>query len=327
MILGGGPITMQQLRADPVDVFIYGLGFETRSIAAAKRQPVATKICAIQMPEVRVHSYSRNVAFARANNHAIFDKVGEMFSSAICPIIGEYDDRPLSIRFDVSSVNRIVMYQILIGLSVNLREFDTVEIIYCPAAFSEPDWQFPQIESIGPAVGEMTAFNSDPRKPLCLLLGLGFDPGISMGIISQLEPRLSFCLWGSGVDARFDAAVRRANFDFDYPGFTVKTIPYLIKDPLSTYSYVENIVFGLKTDFNIVMVPMGPKIFALLSGLVALAHCGEMAIWRVSHRREHPADARPSSLAVSATIDVARLISCGSSLSKDLPELNPRESA
>jgi hypothetical protein len=101
------------------------------------------------------------------------------------------------------------------------RAIDEIFIYYCPAAFNEPDWSFPRIESLGPVRGEFSAYNADPNKPLCLVLGLGFEPGVAMGIISQLEPKLSYCFWGSGVDGRFDKAVRHANFDFDFVGFNV----------------------------------------------------------------------------------------------------------
>ena len=50
-----------------------------------------------------------------------------------------------------------------------------------------------------------------------------------MGLVSQLEPRLSYCFSGTGIDARFDRAVRRGQFQFEFGGFNTKPIPYNIE--------------------------------------------------------------------------------------------------
>src|SRR5262249_6807148 len=156
-----------------------------------------------------------------------------------------------------------------------------------------PDWQFPQIERIGPINAAFSSMDADPNKPLCLILGLGFEAGTSMGLISQLEPRLSYCFWGTGIDARFDKAVRRANFEFDFGDFHTKEVQYSIKDPKGSLEQLESVIYGLRRTYRTIIIPMGPKLFTFLSILVGMTYLGAVAIWRVQHTPDSPLDAAP----------------------------------
>jgi hypothetical protein len=132
---------------------------------------------------------------------------------------------------------------------------------------------------------------------------MGFEAGVSMGIISLLEPSVSICLWGKGVDHNFDAAVKRANFEFEFPGFNTRVLSYDIRDPRGAYELLENVVYGMVRDYRIIVVPMGPKLFTALTGLVGMQYFGEVAVWRVQHSHVKPADALPGGGFVSAILD------------------------
>jgi hypothetical protein len=185
---------------------------------------------------------------------------------------------------------------------------DSIELFYCPAAFFEPKWLFPQIEKLGPVDSLLSGFNSDPSKPLCLIFGMGFEAGVSMGIISQLEPSVSYGLWGTGVDEGFDRAVKRANFDFQFPGFNTRVLSYAVKDPKGAYELLESIVYGLSRDHRVVIVPMGPKLFASLATLVGMKYFGDVAVWRVQHTQVEQTDSLPGNSCVTADVDVEGLI-------------------
>jgi len=196
-----------------------------------------------------------------------------------------------------------MLVEVLSALARYSRACDQIEIFYCPAKFSEPDWQFPQIERIGPVTPTFSLADNDPAKPLCVVLGIGLETGLSMGIISHLEPRLSYCFWGTGVDGRFDAAVKRANFDFEFMGFNTKTLRYHIPDPVGAYSILESVVYGLLRDYRVIVVPMGPKIFTFLSVLVGMTYLGDVSIWRAKHSRVEPHDALPGEAVIRSVLD------------------------
>jgi len=214
----------------------------------------------------------------------------------------------LTVYFDISSVNRQIMFSVLLKLSKLVDVKDQLSIVYCPAAYAEPDWAFPQIEGVGPVTPDFASYDADPLSPLCLVLGLGFEPGVSMGIISQLEPAKAYCFWGGGVDDRFDDAVKRANFGFEFGSYNTQAVKYSIVNPKAALQLLEGLVYGLCDDFHVVLVPMGPKIFSFITALVGLSYPGRVAIWRIQQKRTYPADAQPGGMVVWAKLNTALLL-------------------
>jgi hypothetical protein len=261
MIAIGGECAFEVLKQRGFDAFFYGLGFESRSTQIVSHILAEGKVFAIRMPALHIHSYDRNVQFARTNRHRLVDDF-ETFLVQELPALFQKRKGPLRVGFDVSSVNRLMLIEMLNQLALLATPEDLIELYYCPAAYFEPKWLFPQIEQLGPVDGLLSGFNSDPSKPLCLIFGMGFEAGVSMGIISQLEPGISYGMWGKGVDDRFDAAVSRANFNFDFPGFNTEILSYNVKDPKGAFELLENVVYGLARDYRVIIVPMGPKLFA-----------------------------------------------------------------
>lgn len=301
MITDSLRIDISSLDAE-TDYFIYGLGYESRCLEVARRITAKVKF-ALQMPETDAHRYKQNFAEAEYAGHTIVHLFPD-FMTTIDEIFESADRDSLTITIDISAINRTMMFALLSRIGLRCRDSDKIRIYYVPAAFDEPDWRFPQIERLGPVSSEYSGFDADPSRPLCLILGLGFEPGVSMGIISQLEPTISFCFWGAGTDGRFESAVKKANFDFKFTGFNTRTSPYLIFDPIGAFVALESLVYGLVQDFNVVMVPMGPKIFSLLSFLVSNRHPGKISVWRAQQKRSAPFDAKADSHAAYIELDV-----------------------
>lgn len=304
MIIGGGAIDLSASADFDFDVLFYGLGFETRSTHLASKLNARHNV-ALKLPFINIHHYKRNVRFAETRKHLI---INDPLAYSISGSLQQYRARgAIKVAFDVSSLNRAVMFDYLLQFAKYLQLEDELTVLYSPAAYSPPDWKFPQLERFGPISDYFTSFNSDPSLPLSLMLGLGFEPGVSMGIISQLEPRLTYCLWGSGADVRFDRTVKKANFDFRFPGFPTKAVRYLLNDPRGSFDLMEGITYGLMRDFNVVVVPLGPKIFSVLAGLLAMKHFGKISVWRAQYSRSSWPDAVPGKLTISANIDVNAL--------------------
>jgi hypothetical protein len=308
MIIASEAIGHESLARREYDVCFYGLGFETRSthVAGVLRSRC---VYALQMPKIDIHSYEKNISFARSRNHQIVTDFTKFLESEVQGVFS--GQKAISVAFDISSLNRTMMMSLLVKISEFIRSNDLLDIYYSPAAYREPDWKFPQIDKLGPVIPEFTAYNANPLLPLCLVLGLGFEPGVSMGIISQLEPKLSYCFWGSGVDAQFDKDVKKANFEFNYPGFHTKAVSYPVKDPRASYFMMESLTAGLTERYSVLFVPMGPKIFSLLTALIGLTYRGRVAIWRAQERKLSPSDAVPGSEVVVASIDTAILREIG----------------
>lgn len=306
MIADSGISSFSAFKKKKLDIFVYGLGYETRSTMIASQVDQA-RVFALKMPATNIHAYQKNVQFAKQRGHAIISNFEEFTTETLGRFFAKRRPGPIRIGFDISSLNRVMLVEVLAEISRNCENDDSFEVYYCPAAYSEPDWQFPQLESLGPISATFSTVNADPTKPLCIIFGTGFEAALSMGMISQLEPRLSYCFWGSGVDTRFDNAVKRANFNFDFPGFNTKAIPYDIKDPKGAFSQLESVVYGLSRQYRIVLIPMGPKIFTFLSALIGMTYVGEVAIWRAQHTRMTPPDLAPAKFFIWSSLETSLL--------------------
>lgn len=312
MILHGEALSSAAVSSSEYDLCLYGLGFETRSPFVAGLLN-SRRTIALQMPRIDLHAFERNVAFAKTRKHHIISDFYSYLDNELSSHFAR--STSLTIAFDISSLNRVMMLAILTRLARLVRPSDKLEIYYCPAAYAPPDWRFPQIEKLGPVSHDFTAYDARPDLPLCLVMGLGFEPGVSMGIISQLEPRMSYCFWGSGIDRRFDRDVKRANFDFGFPGFTTRSVSFPMENPQSSYLLLESLTAGLLDRYNIIFVPMGPKLFSFLAGLVGLTYRGKVAVWRVQQRRSLPPDARPGEKLIVAQLDTRILSGLASGMS------------
>jgi len=306
MISDGETIAFERLQLKNFDVFFYGLGFESRSTKIIASLPTPAKIFALQMPASNLHAYARNLQFARTKHHRVIVDFQAFLSSEL-PKLFEKRVGPLRIGFDVSSVNRLMLIGLLNELALLVQVNDSIELFYCPAAYFEPKWLFPQIEKLGPVDSLLSGFNSDPSKPLCLIFGMGFEAGVSMGIISHLEPSVAYGLWGTGIDERFSDAVKRANFNFQFPGFNTRILSYSVRDPKGAFELLENVVYGLTRDHRVIIVPMGPKLFTALAALVGMKYFGDAAVWRVQHSIGEQSDSFPGESCVAAILDVSLL--------------------
>jgi hypothetical protein len=190
----------------------------------------------------------------------------------------------------------------LVELARRCRPFDRIDVLYCPASFQEPDWRFPQIERIGPINPTLSSINRTLTSHFVSFWVL------SIGLVGQLEPRLSYCFWGAGVDWRFDKAVRGANFGFEFGGFNTKPIASNIKDPKGAFLQLESAAYGFTKGFRVIIIPMGPKLFTMLSVLLGMLYVGQIAVWRVQHSRIEPLDALPSDFCIVAELDTPVLL-------------------
>lgn len=303
MIKSSGMFPLSDFVREELDVLVYGLGYEVRSTVLASKYTGFT--LAIRMQGPAIHASERNQSFARTSKHIVLHEDLIDLKKAILAKIERSET--LRIGFDISSVNRAVLFDLLSFLAASVRETDSLICYYVSAKFQEPDSRFPQIESFGPSSSVFSGFQSDPTLPLCLILGAGYEAGVSMGMISQLEPRISYCFWGSGNDGRFDRLVKRANVDFKYPGFDVKALEYPLQDARSAFGILESLTYGILKNYRVVIAPMGPKIFSLLAALVAMEHFGMVAVWRVKHSHMTPSAAVPAGRYLRVAIDTDML--------------------
>ena len=192
------------------------------------------------------------------------------------------DEEALSVAFDVSSLSRGRIAAIVETLSESDFECNIhATFLYAPARFTEPP-QPGEITICQPVSAFFAGFSLFPGRPPTAIVGLGYEVDRALGVVEYLESDDVIALRPNGVDTKFDRAVRNANETLmARPGQRLYIADYQVNDPFGLFVMTESIVDGLR-DSRPTLVPMGPKILALVSLVVCAIHLPDAAVWRVS---------------------------------------------
>ena len=232
-----------------------------------------------------VHSYDTNKKLFMKQASSWIDLRGPEMATRISASVNERiaelgDSGTASIFVDVSSCSRSVLANLLLALA-SIERWRVV--LTCGYAISEfyalPEGELPSNIS-EPVIGDLSGWSHDLSKPPCAIIGLGFEPGRALGSIDYLEvPEVRLFL-PQGPDERFESSVLAANqLLMQEVGDPLR---YNILDPEDTFQKLGSLVGGLLPRFRPVIIPLGPKIFAVLSMLLALRLFPQICIWRTS---------------------------------------------
>lgn len=265
--------------------FIAACGYEHRSTAISEL---------ISGPENKVaicfEEWPR--ALARPRNDKIFAKLG--FEKHVC---SGGDPRPIenvveravrqanlhskAIGFDVSSMTRAWHGGVI-------RELRTIEVeeeldsffTYVPAEFTPPSNRIPPNEIVAPVDG--FASLAVPDLPIAAIIGLGYEPERALGLQQFLDPQLTLLM----IPRKGESDPYYSELKHNNRGLLNRTeakwiFEYDLTEPASTFSTLASVISGLRESYRIVLVSLGPKIFGILSFLLA-TRFQDVSVWRVS---------------------------------------------
>ncbi len=283
------------------DLHISALGFETRSMCLIRSSLVhADRILFLKFPDTDLFSYRENVEVARSRSNGDIIEYSE--SDFLSRLRGFFSDLlPRSVSLDISSMNR-TMISAVISCLARLETATEISIFYVPANYKSPNVSYSDLFSAGPVLPEFSAFDDESDLPSTVLMGLGYEYGVGLGLINLIEPENAICMFAKGHDRRYEDSVRRANLDFRFPGTNASAVAYDLFDPVSTYQYVSATVRNLLPKYRVSLIPMGPKILASIFVLAAVEHLGDVTLWRVV-RNAPPTNATDDGLLVRFSVD------------------------
>lgn len=276
------------------DMLLVALGYETRAthVASKLAHPPKAKY-ALAFKERQLFSYKKNEAWFRSRGFAIepFDEltVREWWQRTVQVVAANKDtDLPLKIVIDISSMSRVVMAEILMGLYEQERDF-AVEVLfaYSPAKYRPPPATPPLITVSGPVVPELAGW-SDPDLPPVALIGLGYEYDRALGTLENLEPTSAWIFMPTGEDSRYERSMEKANSDLMSILPSDHVLSYRVDRAFDLFANLESMVYGLLESARPIIVTLGPKIFALVAMLVALVHYNRVSVWRVSGGQAEP---------------------------------------
>lgn len=257
----------------------------------------------------------RRVAFPFGWHHELdFHRNLELLRADGCEIVDEGTDFRTCVRMhlealgphgsvavDISSMTRTrmaVMWGELARAAPVCATF-----LYAPAAFRSPQIEVGPIDPPHPVAEEFVGWSERPNEPVAAVFGLGYEPERGLGALDVIEPGEAWAFIPTGTDLRFDESLREANSLLIRTIGEDRIVPYPVLDPFEAYLRLDSFSYVGHQFGRLLFVPMGPKIFTVVSMAVASRYDPWLPIWRVSAgKREVPRQAEPSGLLSSLTV-------------------------
>lgn len=265
----------QQIQNFKPDFFIAASGYESRAICVAK------KFSELQCEKIVFAFDEHRNDLSRTANDNYYKSQG--FRQIIqkthqSPDYNEIFDQlkydRVHVLVDISVMTRDWYHGLLKYLQGNLRfQHFHLRIMYCPAVYNEP---FKLKKSISL---KKFSFNDDmlsrPRekKKTALILGLGIESNISEKIHDLISPDQTLLFYADpAIEQKYveNVFVNNHGLINKTPIRFLKGFP--IRDTKKIYDILVDTIMPLREEYNIIIVPQGPKIFSLLSMIFQISY-------------------------------------------------------
>lgn len=305
MILGAELTSLEDGPQLSSDLHISALGYETRCLALHRHSKVvARRNLFLRFAASEVFSYSTNHDIARSVETPVFvDYPSQSFIADLSSHL--LDDSLETVSIDISSMNRTMIASVL-SILARAQPKSRIQVVYIPAKYETPSLDFSEIVAAGPVLPEFAGFEDESDLPGSILMGLGFEYGVALGLINLIEPQNAICMYAEGHDDRFEGSVKKANLEFRFPGTNASAVGYNLFDPIRTYEFVSSTVRNLHPNFRLSLIPMGPKVLSCLFTLVSIENLGKVTLWRVV-RNASPLDSHDDGKRLTFSVDGERL--------------------
>lgn len=272
-----------------VDVVMLALGYESRAIEFVRKlPPSATRRIALGFDHGHGHSYSRNLDWLSKNGFEIFPNLhAEGFEAAVNDVMvwlcSAAKERGVArVCIDISCFDRQRLAIIVAALWSIVADVSlSVVFVYTLAAFRRPVPILDRNEIAGPVDRRFAGRFLDPGRPLALIAGLGYELGKVVGAAEYLQASRVLACFPVSTIPEYEYEVKRANQQLLDEIEVRDVIKYPVEDLMRTIATLDSVVRGLREDYNVVMLPCGPKIFVLATLIVQRMH-NQVAVWRVS---------------------------------------------
>lgn len=192
---------------------------------------------------------------------------------------------PETVRFalDISSMDRSVMASIIRAFMVAASPGLHLDVFYSHGEFDATLAGSEGTVLVNEALEHFAGWPTDPSAPLLAIIGAGFEGVLALAAIETLEPSKTIMVFPDGIDDRFDAEVAKRNASL-VAALSDEPRHYRVDQPYRLYRDLRSTVSLRRADSRVVLVPLGPKVFALAALLVA-CEFEDVSVWRVSADR------------------------------------------
>lgn len=290
-----------QSRIPRYAALICSVGYETRSSFIPRLlQERCEQIWAYGFETHRVIKFAENRSWVEA--HGIYFEEPEPayqkhLSTQVYQLVeswtkevesGSSPAEALRLAVDISSMSRERLAKTILAVLdervlTALDDGLTMEVdwFYAPAKFSSEELTEDGPVSVNRAIAGFEGWTDDPTKPAVCILGTGLEGDLALGAIERLEPAETWGFTPKGYDTEYDAEFDRKNARLISSLDEGHLIQYAVDQPFAAILQLDALVERLRSDYRVVIVPLGPKIFALASLLLAQVF-EDLTIWRLS---------------------------------------------
>jgi len=272
---------------DRTTVFVGCIGYEDRSTYLLRERfsdPDISRVLfdyrAVDAIGVGLCSYDRNVEIAER----LQPRKERDFNKFLDLMVSELEaQRKANLVIDITSFDRAKLARLILRV-FNLEHAPSqVRLMYSPRIFEPFEMvKFDVVQSFGPVLPEFFGTADGFEKPLSLILGAGYEYGKAVGAVDTLEPDHIYCFRPTGTDPRFDEHIDIANVNFGFMGSQENLFRYDLNDAYSLYSDLRKLIEYESVERSVLLLPLGPKLFAALCLLVATVLHPLVMVWRHS---------------------------------------------
>jgi hypothetical protein len=279
------------------DLFLATLGYEERArfVPSLISKEVVAKV-AIGFAHQQIESFAENEAWYRKNGFDIHIVDDEQYPATLQEIMAKAKrdasgSTVLRVGVDISSVSRFRMAVIIDTLLSDTDSRFSIEAVflYALAAYIPPTLSLAPNSHVGPILrSNFAGWWQEPDRPISAIAGLGYEPDKAVGAVEHLQAAEIWTFRPSSEVNEYSDAVSISNESLLSSVPVEHQLVYQVEQPFDCFLTLESLVYGVSQTRNVVLLPFGPKIFALCALLVASLH-QDVAVWRVSAQEAEPA--------------------------------------
>lgn len=285
------------------DLILAALGYESRAIAVSTELlHFKDRIVAIGFDRSKKVAYANNKSWYSSNGIRVLDNITETeflqtITDEFLRLLSQRDSSltPLRVACDISCLDRFRIASVLAAAVPLIQQRKiSLDIWYALAEFQPPDKSVVQNEFVGPVHNRFAGWFVDPGRPIAIVAGLGYEQGKVMGATEYLQASKVVAFLPVSPIKEYDTYLRKANESLLAELSEYDVIEYSVEDLVGTLAILDSAIRGLEEDYNVVILPLGPKVFSVLALIVKLFHA-DSSVWRVSSGRHGlPRDVRAS---------------------------------
>lgn len=272
------------MHLEKYDAALVSVGYERRSSTLARH--VANRperAVAVEFDGHRTPVFLENQAFYRDAGWSLSCDWGKDFELMAVEFFE--CQRGSHVLVDVSSMTRWRIASVIAALAELDGDADlTVDLLYLPAEYTDPPDAPAAVLKLRPA-STFFAGSLDADGATTCVIGLGYEPEKAAGTIETLEPSEVVAFVPLDRSSDYRKKVENANRGLLDGKMLAERIDYNVHDPYAAFVLVDQLVADLVADgVRPALVPMGPKIFAVICMLVGARHEDDVSVWRASFR-------------------------------------------